>query len=58
MQIKKILTAGIVSGITMSIFLFIGGAIYSRLLYGPQFAPPDKFKIEQINAFYLSGRNC
>jgi hypothetical protein len=52
-QIKKIFVAGTVSGITMGIFLFMGGAILSRIIYGPQFAPPGKFKPEQINAFYF-----
>jgi len=37
----------------MGVFLFIGGAILSRIIYGPQFAPPGKFKPEQINAFYF-----
>lgn len=53
MQLKKIVVAGTVSGITMGIFLFVGGAIFSRIIYGPQFAPLGKFKPEQINAFYF-----
>jgi hypothetical protein len=53
MQLKKIFVAGTISGITMGIFLFIGGAILSRIIYGPQFAPPGKFKPEQMNAFYF-----
>jgi hypothetical protein len=53
MQLKKIAVAGSISGITMGIFLFVGGAILSRIIYGPQFAPPGKFKPEQINPFYF-----
>lgn len=53
MQLKKIFSAGIMSGIMMGIFLFIGGAIFARIIYGPQFTPPGKFKPEQINAFYF-----
>jgi hypothetical protein len=53
MQMKKILTSGTVSGLAMGIFLFIGGAVFSRIIYGPQFAPPGKFKPEQIDAFYF-----
>jgi hypothetical protein len=53
MQLKKIVVAGTVSGLIMGLFLFVGGAILSRIIYGPQFAPPGKFKPEQINAFYF-----
>jgi len=53
MRLKNIFTAGTVSGLTMGIFLFIGGAIFSRIIYGPQFAPPGKFKPEQLNPFYF-----
>jgi hypothetical protein len=52
-KIKNILFTGTVSGIVMGISLFVGGAIFSRIIYGPQFAPPGKFKPEQINAFYF-----
>ena len=52
-MIKRILIYGIVSGIIMGVVLFIGGAIFSRIIYGPQFAPPGKFQPEQINAFYF-----
>jgi hypothetical protein len=50
---KRILIYGIVSGIIMGVALFIGGAFFSRIIYGPQFAPPGKFEPEQINAFYF-----
>ncbi|HVO76315.1 MAG TPA: hypothetical protein VMT35_20005 [Ignavibacteriaceae bacterium] len=53
MQFKKIITAGTISGLIMGIALFIGGAILSRIIYGPQFAPPGKFKPEQLNPFYF-----
>jgi hypothetical protein len=53
MKIKRTLIIGIVSGLFMGLSLFIGGAIFSRIIYGPQFAPPGKFRPEQINAFYF-----
>lgn len=53
MQLKKLVLEGTVAGLIMGIFLFIGGAILSRIIYGPQFAPPGKFTPEQINAFYF-----
>jgi len=53
MQVKRIIADGTISGLSMGAFLFIGGAILSRIVYGPQFAPPGKFEPEQINAFYF-----
>ena len=53
MQVKRIIADGTISGLSMGAFLFIGGAILSRIIYGPQFAPPGKFEPEQINAFYF-----
>jgi hypothetical protein len=53
MQMKRIIADGTISGLSMGAFLFIGGAILSRIIYGPQFAPPGKFEPEQINAFYF-----
>lgn len=53
MQLKRIATDGTIAGLTMGLSLFIGGAILSRIIYGPQFAPPGKFAPEQINAFYF-----
>jgi hypothetical protein len=53
MQMKKIAADGMISGFAMGASLFIGGAILSRIIYGPQFAPPGKFAPEQINAFYF-----
>ena len=53
MGIRKIITIGIISGLVMGITLFIAGAIFSRIIYGPQFAPPGKFEPEQMNPFYF-----
>lgn len=53
MQIKKVAIDGTIAGLAMGCFLFIGGAVLSRIVYGPQFAPPGKFKPEQLNAFYF-----
>jgi len=53
MKIRKIISIGMISGIVMGISLFIGGAIFSRIIYGPQFAPPGKFDPEQLNAWYF-----
>jgi hypothetical protein len=53
MRFKNILINGTISGLMMGVFLFVGGAIFSRIIYGPQFAPPGKFAPEQINAFYF-----
>ena len=53
MNTKKILISGIVSGMVMGITLFIAGAIFARIVYGPQFAPPGKFDPEQLNPFYF-----
>lgn len=53
MRIQKTLIIGMVSGLIMGIALFIGGAITSRIIYGPQFAPDGKFDPSQMNAFYF-----
>ena len=53
MNIRKMLIVGIISGLVMGISLFIAGAIFSRIIYGPQFAPPGKFELEQLNAWYF-----
>jgi hypothetical protein len=50
---RKILTTGIISGLSMGMVLFIAGAVFSRIIYGPQFAPPGKFEPEQLNAWYF-----
>jgi hypothetical protein len=53
MGIRKSIMAGLISGLIMGIALFIVGAIASRLIYGPQFAPTGKFEPEQMNAWYF-----
>ena len=53
MQLKKVALDGTIAGLAMGAFLFIGGAMLARIVYGPQFAPPGKFKPEQLNAFYF-----
>ena len=53
MKITKTVTNGLISGLVMGITLFIAGAIFSRIIYGPQFAPEGKFDLEQLNAWYF-----
>jgi hypothetical protein len=53
MKIKKVLLAGLTSGLIMGIALFLSGAIASRIVYGPQMVPEGKFEPDQINAFYF-----
>ena len=53
MKTKRIFITGTVSGLTMGITLFIAGAIFSRIIYGPQFAPSGTFELEQLNAWYF-----
>jgi hypothetical protein len=53
MGIRKSIMAGLISGLMMGIALFIVGAIASRIIYGPQFAPAGKFEPEQMNAWYF-----
>ena len=53
MNINKTVTNGLISGLVMGITLFIAGAIFSRIIYGPQFAPEGKFDPEQLNAWYF-----
>ena len=53
MRIGKTVTAGLISGLAMGMCLFIGGAILSRIFYGPQFVPEGKFEPEQVNAFFF-----
>ena len=54
MRLKRIIADGAIAGLAMGVFLFIGGAILSWMIYGPQFAPPGKFAPEQMNAFYFA----
>lgn len=53
MNRKQLIVTGIVSGTVMGIGLFIAGAIFSRIIYGPQMAPPGKFDPEELNAWYF-----
>jgi hypothetical protein len=53
MGIKKILIIGLIAGLFMGIALFLTGAITAYIIYGPQFAPPDKFSQQQMNAWYF-----
>ena len=50
---KRIVKFGIYSGIAMWIALFIGGAIFAKIFYGPEMAPKGKFNESQLNAFYF-----
>jgi hypothetical protein len=50
---KRIVKFGIYSGIAMWIALFIGGAIFAKIFYGPEMAPKGKFNESQMNAFYF-----
>ncbi|GAB4334416.1 MAG: hypothetical protein Kow0037_13130 [Calditrichia bacterium] len=53
MKIQRLLLAGAICGLAMGITLFFAGAIFSRIIYGPQFAPAGKFDPEQLNAWYF-----
>jgi len=53
MNFTRTLKIGIISGLVMGCFLFIGGAITSRIIYGPQFAPDGKFDPARMKAFYF-----
>lgn len=50
---KRILKIGIISGLTMGVSLFIGGAISARIFYGPAMAPEGKFEADKINPVYF-----
>ncbi len=53
MPIRQCILRGTISGLVMGTTLFLGGAVTSRIIYGPQFAPPGKFEPSQMNAFYF-----
>ena len=53
MKTKQLILWSLIAGAAMGIALFMGGAVFSRIIYGPQFAPPGKFKPEQLNPFYF-----
>jgi hypothetical protein len=52
-RLRKEVAAGGVAGVIMGLVLFVVGAIASRVIYGPQFAPDGKFEPSQINPFYF-----
>jgi hypothetical protein len=49
-EVKKVALDGTIAGFALGIFLFVSGAVLSRIIYGPQFTPPGKFTPEQLNA--------
>lgn len=53
MNTKKVIIAGCISGLVMGVILFLSGAMVSRIVYGPQFAPDGKFDPSQLNPFYF-----
>lgn len=53
MGLRKALVVGLLAGLAMGLSLFVVGAVASRLVYGPQFAPAGKFEPQQLNAWYF-----
>ena len=53
MGTKRAILVGVYAGLVMGVTLFIVGAIASRIIYGPQFAPAGKFEPGQLNAWYF-----
>ena len=53
MRLRKTLAVGLLAGLAMGLSLFVVGAVASRLVYGPQFAPPGKFEPQQLHAWYF-----
>ena len=53
MGLRKAVVVGVIAGLAMGLSLFVVGALASRLVYGPQFAPPGKFEPQQLNAWYF-----
>ena len=53
MRLRNEAVAGGIAGSLMGLVLFVVGAVASRAIYGPQFAPDGKFEPSQINAFYF-----
>jgi len=50
---KRIAVTGTLAGLNMGFWLFLIGALAARIIYGPQFAPEDKFEPDQISAWYF-----
>lgn len=53
MNLKSELVAGLKAGLVMGAALFLAGAVFSGIIYGPQFAPAGKFEPSQLNPFYF-----
>ena len=53
MGLRKAVLVGLIAGLAMALSLFVVGALASRLVYGPQFAPPGKFEPSQLNPWYF-----
>ena len=50
---RRAVRVGLIAGLAMGLSLFVVGAVASRLVYGPQFAPPGKFEPSQLNPWYF-----
>jgi len=48
-----VMVLGAGAGLFMGVCLFVVGAVASRIVYGPQFAPEGKFDADQLNAWYF-----
>jgi hypothetical protein len=53
MRLRNEAVAGGIAGLIMGLVLFAIGAVASRVIYGPQFAPDGKFEPSQINPLYF-----
>jgi hypothetical protein len=53
MGLRKAVVVGVIAGLAMGLSLFVVGALASRVVYGPQFAPAGKFEPQQLNAWHL-----
>ena len=53
MRLRTEVVAGGIAGMLMGLVLFVAGAVVSRMIYGPQFAPEGKFEPSQINPLYF-----
>ena len=53
MGLRKAVVVGVIAGLAMGLSLFVVGALASRVVYGPQFAPAGKFEPHQLNAWYF-----
>jgi hypothetical protein len=53
MNLGRIVLVGVIAGLLMGVFLFVTGAVASRVVYGPEMAPEGKFDAEQLNPLYF-----